>query len=293
MVSAPAWLDRAQWPYAGRSCQVSGGTLHYIDEGGGAPVVLVHGTPTWGFEWRHAVAALRGSHRVVVPDHLGFGLSSRPADADYRPEAHAARFAEFMASVLPEGRVSLVVHDFGGPIALAWALAHPDRLASLTLVNTWMWSFADDKTMWRRAGLVDNALGRLLYRHANASLRLVMPSAYADRRRLTPAIHGHYLAAFRDADSRERVLFALARALRGSSAFYADLWARRAALSAVPLAVIWGMRDSAFEPSNLDRWIAAFPKAAVTRLTDAGHWPHEETPAAFVAALEAHLARAR
>lgn len=286
---SPAWLDRAQWPYAGRRCPVSGGRLHYVDEGQGPPVVLVHGTPTWGFEWRHVIAALRQTWRVVVPDHLGFGLSTRPPEADYGPAAHAARFAEFMTQVLPGGRVSLVVHDFGGPIALAWALAHPERVASLTLVNTWMWSFEDDRSMWRRAGLVDNALGRLLYRRANASLRVIMPSAYADRRRLTAAIHAQYLAPFPDADGRERVLFALARALRGSSGFYADLWARRAALAGVPLAVIWGMRDTAFAPSFVDRWAATFPRAVVTRLADAGHWPHEEMPEAFIAALRAHL----
>lgn len=289
MNAVPTWLDRAQWPYQARRCPVSAGTLHYIDEGGGPPVVLVHGTPTWGFEWRHVVAALRASHRTVVPDHLGFGLSSRPTDADYRPEAHAARFDEFMARVLPDGRVSLVVHDFGGPIALAWALAHADRLASLTLVNTWMWSFADDPTMWRRAGLLDNAFGRLLYRHANASLRLIMPSAYGDKRRLTHEIHRQYLAPFPDADSRERVLFAFVRALRGSSAFYADLWHRRAALAQVPLAIVWGMRDRAFPPPNLQRWMTAFPRATVTRIDDAGHWPHEEAPGAVVSALRARL----
>lgn len=292
MVSAPAWLDRREWPYEGKTCALPDGTLHYVDEGQGAPVVLVHGTPTWGFEWRHVVAALRDSHRLIVPDHLGFGLSSRPVDADYRPEAHAARFDAFMARVLPEGRVSLVVHDFGGPIALAWALAHADRLASLTLVNTWMWSFADDPTMWRRAGMADNAVGRLLYRHANASLRLVMPSAYGDKRRLTREIHRQYLAPFADADSRERVLFALVRALRGSSPFYANLWSRRAALSPVPLAIVWGMRDSAFLPTNLDRWVKAFPHAIVTRVDDAGHWPHEERPDVVIEAVRAHLARA-
>lgn len=288
--AAPSWLDRLQWPYEGRRCAVEGGTLHYVDEGTGAPLVLVHGTPTWGFEWRHVVAALRDRYRVVVPDHLGFGLSSRPVDADYRPEAHAARFEDFMARVLPDQRVSLVVHDFGGPIALAWALAHAHRLASLTLLNTWMWSFADDPTMWRRAGLVDNAFGRLLYRHANASLRLLMPSAYADRRRLTREIHRQYLAPFPDSDSRERVLFALARALRGSSAFYADLWERRAVLAGVPMAIVWGMRDSAFLPPVLERWVAAFPRAVVTRVDDAGHWPHEEAPGAVIAALRSRLA---
>ena len=287
MTSTPAWLNREQWPWPARSCAVPSGQLHYIDVGEGPLVVLVHGTPTWGFEWRHVIAALSRTHRVVVPDHLGFGLSDRPADADYRPEAHAERFAAFMAQVAGADPVSLVVHDFGGPIALPWALAHPERLRALTVINSWLWSFEDDAVMRRRAAMIDGALGRLLYRHANASLRLIMPSAYGDRRRLTRAIHQQYLAVFPDADGRERVLFTLARALRGSGAFYADLWTRRGRLAGVPLSLVWGMRDSAFGPAILERWCAAFPEAAVTRIADAGHWPHEERPDEVIAALRA------
>lgn len=141
--------------------------------------------------------------------------------------------------------------------------------------------------------MVQGWLGQLLYRHANASLRMIMPSAYADRRRLTPEIHRHYLAPFPDADSRERVLFALARALLGSSAYYGSLWARRDALAGVPMSIIWGMRDSAFGPDMLDTWTAAFPAARVTRVDDAGHWPHEEQPAAFGEALERALRNVR
>jgi pimeloyl-ACP methyl ester carboxylesterase len=171
MTGAPAWLDRAQWPWTSRWCDVPDGRLHYVDEGTGDTIVLVHGTPTWGFEWRHVIAALSPRMRVVVPDHLGFGLSDRPAQADYRPEAHAARFAAFMDAVAGPDPVSLVVHDFGGPIALPWTIAHPERVRSLTVVNSWMWSFEDDRLMRRRASMASGRLGRLLYRHANASLR--------------------------------------------------------------------------------------------------------------------------
>lgn len=288
-MTAPHWLDRSQWPWMPRACQLPDGALHYVDEGSGPTVVLVHGTPTWGFEWRQVIAALSLTHRVVVPDHLGFGLSERPAKADYRPEAHARRFAAFMDAHAGPNPVSLVVHDFGGPIALPWALAHPDRVRTVTVVNSWMWSLDDDALMRRRATMASGAVGRFLYRRANASLRLIMPSAYAQRRRLTPAIHRQYLEVFPDADSRERVLFALAQALLGSSAFYAALWSQRATLAELPLSFIWGMRDSAFGPSILERWTEAFPEAPVTRLVDAGHWPHEEQPDAVIAALRAAL----
>jgi len=289
----PPWLDRVAWPYPSRAVEIEGARLHYVDEGQGATLVLVHGTPTWAFEWRHVIAALRGAARLVAPDHLGFGLSGRPMGVGYRPEDHARRFRTFMDAVCPTGPVTLVVHDFGGPIALDWALDHADRLAGLVVVNAWMWPFDDDPSMARKARLASGRLGRWLYRRLNASLRLIMPSAYADRRRLTPAIHRQYLDVFPDADSRERVLFTLAQALLGSSAFYAGLWQRRERLAQLPVHLVWGVGDSAFPVSMLARWHAACPHAVVTRIEDAGHWPHEEQPAAVVTALRTVLSRSR
>jgi haloalkane dehalogenase len=289
-MSVPAWLDRAAWPYAGRWLALDEGRLHYIDEGAGAPVVFVHGTPTWCFEWRHIVAGLHDRVRVLAPDHLGFGLSDRPARAGYRPEDHARRFGAWLTAVLPEDRIHLVVHDFGGPIALDWALEHADRLRSLTVINSWMWSFADDPLMRRRARLAGGTIGRLLYRRFNASLRLIMPSAYGDRRALTPAIHEQYLSVFPDHDSRERVLFALAQSLLRSSAYFDSLWARRSRLAEVPMHLVWGLKDSAFQSYILDRWRQAFPHATITTLPGAGHWPHEEDPAVVLEAIQRTIA---
>lgn len=289
-MQVPNWLDRSAWPYAPRLAAVAEGRLHYVAEGTGVPVVLVHGTPTWSFEWRHVIAGLRDRTQVLALDHLGFGLSDRPADAGYRPEDHARRFREWMAHVRPSGPLHLVVHDFGGPIALDWALDHQERLASVTVLNSWMWSFEDDAAMRRKARLAGGALGRFLYRRFNASQRLIMPSAYGDRRKLTPAIHRQYLAPFPDADSRERVLFALAQSLLGSSRFFDRLWQRRDRLADTPLHLVWGMKDSAFPPYFLGRWQQAFPHAQTTALPTAGHWPHEEAPDTVVAALRAALA---
>jgi haloalkane dehalogenase len=287
----PAWLDRSEYPFVPRRVPTADGGMSCVDEGAGEIVVLAHGTPTWSFEWRHVIRALRGTHRVIAPDHLGFGFSDRPEGAGYRPEDHARRFAECLAAVLPAGAaVTLVVHDFGGPIALDWALRNPGRVRRVVLVNTWLWSFADDAAMRRKASLAGGALGRWLYRQLNASVRLIMPAAYGDRRKLTKAIHAHYLAVFSDADSRERVLFALAKALLGSGGFYDGLWARRVELARMSPVILWGMKDGAFPPAALARWREAFPGAPVTMFAEAGHWPHEEAPEEFVAALRSVLA---
>jgi haloalkane dehalogenase len=290
-METPLWLDRQAWPWAPRSIDLPEGRIHYVDEGTGAPMVLVHGTPTWSFEWRHVIAALAGHGRTLALDHLGFGLSERPAAAGYRPEGHARRFAAWLGRVVPDESIHLVVHDFGGPIALDWALRHVDRLRSVTVLNSWMWSFDDDRAMRRRARLIGSAVGRFLYRRLNASLRLIMPSAYADRRKLTPDIHRQYLAVFPDAESRERVLFALARSLLGSSDFFEALWQRRDRLARVPIELVWGMRDSAFPPYILQRWQRAMPHAHTTAIAGAGHWPHEEEPAAVVEALRRVITR--
>ena len=285
-MSTPGWLDRAGWPYAPRFVALPEGRLHYVDEGSGDTVVLVHGTPTWSYEWRHVIAALGNAHRIVAIDHLGFGLSERPTGVGYAPEDHARRFRAAMSHLAPADPITLVVHDFGGPIALDWALDHADRLARVVVVNSWMWSFDDDPAMRRKAAMIRGTVGRWLYRRLNASLRLIMPSAYGDRRRLTPAIHEQYLRVFPDPDSREQVLFALATSLLGSSAFFDRLWQRRDQLDGVPVHLLWGMRDSAFPPSVLGRWQQALPGAHTTRIEAAGHWPHEEEPEAFVRALE-------
>jgi haloalkane dehalogenase len=291
-MSRNEWPDPRTWPWSPQWVDTRDGRLHYVRTGHGPRVVFVHGTPTWSYEWRHALKALSSSHEVMALDHLGFGRSERPAEADYTPETHAARFREAMRVLAPAGGVSLVVHDYGGPIALDWVLDHADRVTHLVIVNTWMWPLHDDSSMRRMARLAGSGLFRILYRWLNASLRMIMPAAYADRTRLTPEIHAQYLAVFPDGDSRERVLFALAKSLLGSSRFYAGLWERRDRLADVPVTILWGMKDSALKPALLDRWREAVPHAAIRRFADAGHWPHEELPEEFTAAV-ADALRAR
>ena len=282
--SAPDWLDRTAYPFEHRWAALPGGErMHYLDEGTGEPILFVHGTPTWSFEWRHVVRALAATHRCIAPDLLGFGLSDRPREFQYTPEAHARALAQLVEQ-LGLTDFTLVVHDYGGPIALPLALDGRRRVRRLVVINSWMWSFAGDRDMEKKGRIAGGALGRFLYRHFNLSLRMLMPYAYGDRRKLTPEIHRQYLAPFPDAWSRGAVLWPLARAILGSSAHYDALWAQRQRLRDIPALVIWGTRDQAFRPTMLARWRAALPQARVAEVA-AGHWPHEEEPEAVIAAL--------
>jgi haloalkane dehalogenase len=269
------------------------GEMHYVDEGSGPPILFVHGTPTNSYEYRHLIAALSSRYRCIAPDHLGFGQSSRPGAFAYTPEAHAAVLQEFVGR-LALSDYTLVVHDFGGPIGLPLALSRGARgrgglPARLVIMNSWAWPLDDDPKMARGARFIGGAAGRFLYRHANASLRLIMPSAYGDRRKLTPEIHRQYLDVFRDRDARVLVLHALAKSLLGSRPHYQSLLDRLDMLREMPVLIVWGMKDSAFQPYMLERWQRLLPHARVERIDGAGHWPHEEEPARVVAALEAFL----
>ena len=275
----PEWLDREAFPFTSRFLETSRGRVHYVVEGPreGEVVVLVHGTPSWSFEYRHLIPVLARTRRVIAIDHLGFGLSDRPAGFPYTPEAHTEVLREVIDR-LNLTRLALAVHDYGGPIALPIAVAEPERISSLVLMNTWFWDLETDREFVRLARFAASFVGRFLYRWVNASLRLIMPSAYADRRKLTPRIHAQYLAPFRSRADRVRVLWTLARSLITSSKSFGRIWDGRGRLGSIPSLVVWGLGDSALKPYMLERVRAALPHARVETLSGVGHWPQEEAP---------------
>lgn len=284
---AAPWLDRELYPFAPHFVELDGHRLHYVDEGEGKPVLFVHGTPSWSFEWRAQIRALsHAGFRCVAPDHLGFGLSDKPEHAPYKPEDHARRLRALVER-LDLRDVTLVVHDFGGPIGLGAALEAPERYARSVVINTWMWGLSDKPAVAKIARFVRSPLGRFLYRVLNASPRFLLPASFGDRRRLQRHVHRHYLAPFNT--RRERTApWVLGCELLESNAFYESLWQRRAELPELR-AILWGMRDPAFGTDELARFQSAFPRARVTRFDDAGHFPQEELPQAVTQALLAAL----
>ena len=188
------WIDRKEYPFASHYLPLGAGRMHYLDEGAGAPVVMVHGTPDWSFGWRHLVKCLAPDYRCVVPDNLGFGLSDKPRDYTYRPELQAQNLHAFIDR-LGLRDITLVVHDFGGPIGLSYALEHTENVRSLVLMNTWMWSLRGDRQRERFAKLMRNPVGRFLYLRQNFSARVIMKQAMADKSKLPPHIHRHSLRA--------------------------------------------------------------------------------------------------
>lgn len=292
--NAPVWLDVAAYPFRPHLFDTGEGMLHYVDAGSGPPVVLVHGTPTWSFLYRRLIPPLvAAGHRVIAPDHLGFGLSQKagewPTRAAYRPQDHARRLAALL-DALDLRDITLVVHDFGGPIGLSYAVSRPDRVVRLVILNTWLWPLDGDVRIARGSRLASSFVGRLLYLRLNASPRWLIPAGFADRARLDPAAHRQYVAPFATPASR-RPLWELARSLLGESAWYDALWRQRQRLAEKPALLLWGVDDPTFGRAYLARWRQSLPGAAVAELPGVGHFVQEEAAPAVAEHVTSFLAQ--
>jgi haloalkane dehalogenase len=261
------------------------GRIHSISIGHGRPLLFVHGTPTSHVDWLQVMPRLAAGRSCIAIDHLGFGQSDRPAQADYSPVAHARRLAAWLEKQGLDD-FDLVAHDFGGPIALS-LLSNPKfRIGKIVLMNTWMWPLTEHSELRGAIGLAAGPVGHWLYRHLNFSPRFLMPMAYGDRKKLDRSMHREAMNAFAAKDDRERVLWALAKSLRDESVFYQDLWSQRIALLQHPVLLAWGLKDRALAPAVLHRWREISQGKSDPRnqgqgleirtYADAGHWPQIE-----------------
>jgi pimeloyl-ACP methyl ester carboxylesterase len=134
MIRADETFD-GTWPFAARFCSAAGFQQHYVDEGSGRPVIMLHGQPTWGYIYRRFIPAIAKANRVIVPDHMGFGKSETPADREYTLSTHVANLTALIET-LDLRDITLVMQDWGGPIGIGYTVRHPERIHSLVLMNT-------------------------------------------------------------------------------------------------------------------------------------------------------------
>ncbi len=279
MVTSPL----AGWPYPGRSIDVGGHTMAYVDEGTGPPVLLVHGNPTWSFYYRSLLAALPPlGLRAIAPDHIGMGRSDKPS-ADAYPHTLSRRvqdLGEFIDGLGLTGPISLVVHDWGGAIALAWAVDNADRVDKLVLLNTGAFPLPPDKVLpWTLRAARLPVIGDVAVRRLNAfSLgALVLGSG----RRWLPAEARDGLLAPYDSPAHRVAVSQFVRdiPLGPSDRAYAVLARteqRLHLLQDIPTLICWGMRDPVFDGVVLDHLVSLLPKADVHRFADAGHYVLED-----------------
>ena len=262
--------------------------MRYTDVGDGPPVVLLHGNPTSARLYRSLIAALVPDHRCIAPDHLGFGRSDAPPEASYRPPAHATRLHALLHH-LDLRDLTLVMHDWGGPIGLSYALQHPDRIRRLVLTNTWAWPLLHRPLIRLFGALVGSPLGRALIERANAFARLVMPLTLGTFSLPPPSWIDAYATAL-DAPARRHACWTFARSLTHETAWLRSLWSHRSRLRSCPALLCWGMADPAFgTEQTLRRWRTVLPRAEAYRWPDVGHYLPEEAGPAFTARVQSFL----
>jgi haloalkane dehalogenase len=284
---------RGLWPHAVRAFRGEHGWQHYADEGprDAAPILCVHGNPTWAFLWRRVIASRAGARRVVAPDHLGCGLSQRSASFPARLEHHAANLAALVEH-LDLRDIALVVHDWGGAIGLAAARRAPWRYSRLVLTNTG--AFPSGDMPWRialcRAGA---GIGPFLVERCNAFAGLLPWLGVADPAALSSEVRAAYLLPSRDRIGRRAVRkFVEDIPLDDSHPTMPELLAVERSLEdwrAKPVAIAWGEQDWCFTPRFRAAFERRLPHARVHLAPRAGHLLPEESPATLEAALDAVL----
>ena len=286
----------AHYPFASRFVTVGraadgaapGYRMHYVDEGTGPVVVCLHGNPTWGFHFRNLIAALRQEFRVIVPDHVGCGLSDKPAQGYFRAADRVSHLEELLGQ-LGVDRFSLVMHDWGGPIGTGLAVHRPEAIERLVYFNTMLAETDLLPGMIRQAA--SPVIGRLLTQHSMRFLKLLTSHGVA--RVLPDEVRQGYLRPYRHRADR-RAVWGFVRDIpftpsHPSAALMADVVARLPVLADTPVKIIWGMKDPCFHEEILRSFSARFPAADVVRVPMASHLVLEDVPGLAIAEVREFL----
>jgi pimeloyl-ACP methyl ester carboxylesterase len=292
-------IARRQWPFQARFARVNGWRMHYVDEGAGDPVVLLHGNPTWGFLYREFVAPLtEAGYRVIIPDMIGFGLSEKPTrEHAHSLDGHIANLTALLRG-LDLRRVTLVCHDWGGPTGLGFAFSDVSRVRALVLMSTWGWPLppAEFHTRifpWRM--MHAPLLGPYLLGRHNALAGRGIYLSVVDRQRFVSRAMPAYEAVLSDPAARLLTwvwprwipLDDTARALQRFVWLEQQLRACK-----LPALLIWGREDDVFDPAIFAaRFKQLLPHAEGPHLVTGRHFLQEDSAPEIAAHIADFLRR--
>jgi cis-3-alkyl-4-acyloxetan-2-one decarboxylase len=282
-----------QYPFTPHYCSHQGIDIHYVDEGSGEPVVMVHGDPTWGFLYRHFISDLSKHHRCIVPDHMGMGKSSIPEDRSlYRLEQHRANLEALLLN-LNLNDITLILHDWGGPVGLGFATRHPERIKRLVLMNTWAFAPWPGGPFPRRLEIIRSERGEAFVLRKNGYLEPALIGTTYHSEKLTNTILEAYRAPFPTPESRLAMLYwSRDIPVQESDTSYAEMKRVEDALpqfNTKPVLLVWGMQDPVIPPTILHRWQQLYPHAITHEIEDASHFLQEDAPERIIPLIETFL----
>lgn len=273
-------LDRELYPFESHYLDLDGVRYHYLDEGreDAPPLVMLHGNPTWSFYYRTLVPQLSAEYRVIVPDHVGCGLSDKPQDYAYTLEQHIENVTRLIEHLGLE-QITLILHDWGGAIGMGYATRQPENVARFVIFNTV--AFVQPNLPLRIKMCRIPLLGDVLLRGFNAFARLALPWATEHHERLTPAVRAGYLHPYDSWANRIAILrfvqdipFEQHHQTRQA---IEDIEANLYVFGERPMLILWGAQDFCFTVQDfLTGWQDRFPYAETRLIEDAGHYVVED-----------------
>jgi haloalkane dehalogenase len=284
------------YPFQNNFLDLKGLQYHFLDEGQGDPVVMVHGNPSWSFYYRDLAKALRSSYRVIVPDHIGCGLSEKPGAADY-PYTLRRRVDDLEALLEHldiRERITLVVHDWGGMIGMTYACRHPERIARLVILNTAAFHLPAGKKFPLALKICrDTALGKFLVLKLNL-FALLAARVGCKRNPMSEALRGAYCAPYdTSADRIATLRFVQDIPLKPGDPGYdlvSEVEDGLERFATLPMTICWGLKDFVFDQHFLKEWQRRFPAADVHVFADCGHYILEDAKNEVIPIIERFLA---
>lgn len=255
--------------------------MHYLDEGRGQTVVMLHGNPNWSYYYRNLVTALSDQYRCLVPDHIGCGLSDKPGDDQYEYSLarRAADLELWLDKLEATQNLTLVVHDWGGMIGMTYATRYPDRIRRLVVLNTGAFHLPQAKPVPWQLRMARGPLGALLVRGFGAFSRGAVQSCVT-RRPMSSEVARAYCAPYDSWANRIAVhRFVQDIPLQAGDRGYdlvSQVADRLELLKDIPMMIGWGDRDFVFDAHFLQEWQQRFPDAQLHRYPDCGHYILED-----------------
>lgn len=285
------------YPFTGQFLDRDGLRYHYLDEGSGEPVVMLHGNPTWSFYYRNLVQALSGSYRTIVPDHIGCGLSDKPGDDryDYTLKSRVDDLERLLDHLGLDTGITLVVHDWGGMIGMAYASRHPERIRRLVVLNTGAFHLPKTKRFPLALRICrDSELNTFLVRGLNL-FSGVASVIGCKRKPMNARLRQAYRAPYNTWEHRIATLrFVQDIPLRPGDKAYdivSEVEAGLHRFRKLPMLICWGEFDFVFDRHFLAEWRKHFPEAEVHSFPDCGHYILEDAAEEVIPLIKDFLAR--
>jgi len=281
------------FPFVPHYLDMDGFSMHFVDEGGGEPLLLLHGDPTWGYLWRKFIPTLAKHRRCIVPDQMGMGKSGTPQDLyPYRLWHHIANL-EALVLHLDLCNLTLVLHDWGGPVGLGVAIRHPHQIKRLVLMNTWAFAPWPGGPLPRLVELIRSERGEKFVLEKNGYLEPALLGTTHHPEKLTETVMDAYRAPFPTPATR-RALLCWSRDIpvRETDSSYAEMKVIEEGLplfTRTPTLLVWGMKDPVLPELVLRRWQRIYPRAITRELEDASHFLQEDAPERIIGIVEEFL----